>query len=249
MSGLRPPDDLSPFTRELLDLGRSESAASEIHAHATQAALRALGTAEVAAGGAASSLASGAVIKLAATVGVVVLGVGFWRFADSAHHVDAASRSQVAQSSGAATAGAASSAASAQASAASVAPAAADSVMRTNPEHLARTVAQAASGARSTDELSQEIAILDRARALLAAGDAKGAVRAVEAQRMRVLVPEALALKVEALVANGEGTRASKLATKFLEGYPASPLARHVAELRASVKPSSSRAKDEEHLP
>jgi hypothetical protein len=118
-------------------------------------------------------------------------------------------------------------------------PAPASSSPRASQALGARAVTPAGSSAPSEDELSREVAVLDRARALMAAGDSKGAVRLVENQHLRILGPEAQALKIEALILNGDNSRAARLATQFLQSHPASPLARRVAELRDSAAPPS----------
>lgn len=91
-------------------------------------------------------------------------------------------------------------------------------------------VAPKASG--STTRVADEVAMLDRAKARLAANDPAEAL-AILAEYGRafprpVLYEEALALRVEALVRQGRRAEAEALARPFLEKSPSSPVAARV---------------------
>ena len=83
--------------------------------------------------------------------------------------------------------------------------------------------------------LHDEIALLDRARAALAAGSPAQARSMLERYRTRyphgMLLPEALAMRIEAIDRSGDHARARTLALAFLAEYPKSPLAGRVAQL------------------
>jgi hypothetical protein len=70
------------------------------------------------------------------------------------------------------------------------------------------------------DALAQELAALDRARALLREGNAAGALQAVSAYEKQfpagTLAPEATLVRLEALLASGAREQAEALAKKFL---------------------------------
>jgi hypothetical protein len=78
--------------------------------------------------------------------------------------------------------------------------------------------------------LSEEVALLDRARGALAQGDGARALRALDvydaACPAGALAPEARVLRVEALVKSGDRRRAAEVAAPMLEG--ASPHERRV---------------------
>lgn len=82
--------------------------------------------------------------------------------------------------------------------------------------------------------LQQELALLERARDALRAGAYPQAKRLLHEHGQRFspgsLKPEADALRVQVLAAAGERAEARRLARRFLERYPAHPLARHVVE-------------------
>ncbi len=85
--------------------------------------------------------------------------------------------------------------------------------------------------------LGQEVAALDRARDALAAGNAAGALRQVdeyEGQFPRgALAQEATALRIEALLQQGNRDAAVRLADRFLASNPKSP---HAARIRLLVQ-------------
>ena len=88
-----------------------------------------------------------------------------------------------------------------------------------------------------TGALRDEIALIDGARAALAAGSPVQALSLLERYRARhphgMLLPEALAMRIEAIDRGGEHARARALARAFLAEYPNSPLAQRVARLGA----------------
>lgn len=85
--------------------------------------------------------------------------------------------------------------------------------------------------------LGQEVAALDRARDALAAGNVAGALRQVdeyESQFPRgALAQEATALRIEALLQQGNRDAAARLADRFLASNPKSP---HAARIRLLVQ-------------
>jgi hypothetical protein len=88
-----------------------------------------------------------------------------------------------------------------------------------------------------TGALRDEIALIDGARAALAAGAPGQALSLLERYRARhphgMLLPEALAMRIEAIDRGGEHARARALARAFLAGYPNSPLAQRVVHIGA----------------
>jgi hypothetical protein len=89
--------------------------------------------------------------------------------------------------------------------------------------------------APGTGALRDEIALIDGARAALAAGAPAQALSLLDRYRARhpqgLLLPEALAMRIEAIDRRGEHARARALARTFLAEYPTSPLAQRVAQL------------------
>ena len=85
--------------------------------------------------------------------------------------------------------------------------------------------------------MRDEIALIDGARAALAAGSPGEALSLLERYRARhphgMLLPEALAMRIEAIDRGGEHARARALARAFLAEYPNSPLAQRVAHIGA----------------
>jgi hypothetical protein len=83
-----------------------------------------------------------------------------------------------------------------------------------------------AKGALS-DELAQELAIVDRARSALRSGNAAAALELVSSyersyKRPR-FAPEASALRIEALIALGRRAEAARLARSFMANHPGHP--------------------------
>jgi hypothetical protein len=104
--------------------------------------------------------------------------------------------------------------------------------MVTPPAATAEKPTAAAGGA-----LRDEIALIDGARAALAGGSTAQALALLERYRAHhprgMLLPEALALHIEAIDRSGEHARARALARAFLAEYPQSPLAQRLAHLGA----------------
>jgi hypothetical protein len=86
-----------------------------------------------------------------------------------------------------------------------------------------------------------ELMLLDEARGALAAGDPSQALSILEAYRRRfphaALAPEASVLRIEALVAAGDPTAASRAAQSFLQANPASPYAQRIRSVLESSNP------------
>jgi hypothetical protein len=104
----------------------------------------------------------------------------------------------------------------------------------------AAPVVETAAGAPATSTLGDEIALIDGARAALAAGSPAQALSLLERYRARhprgMLLPEALAMRIEALDRGGDHARARALARAFLADYPKSPLAQRIAHLAAPAR-------------
>lgn len=89
--------------------------------------------------------------------------------------------------------------------------------------------------------ITEEIALLDRARRLLARGQGVASVEAIDAYQRAfptgVLVEEATALEVEARATAGDHERARAVGDRFLELYPKSPLVPRVVRALGSGAP------------
>lgn len=89
--------------------------------------------------------------------------------------------------------------------------------------------------------LADEVVAIDAARAVLARGDARAALRALDGYDKTfprgTLAPEAEALRIEALAASGDRAGAAARANAFLSAHPSSPLAARVR--RALVAPDA----------
>jgi hypothetical protein len=85
--------------------------------------------------------------------------------------------------------------------------------------------------ALAESHLAEEVAALDRARRLVAT-DPERALRQLDEYEQRFphgdLAPEALVLRIEALVRAGERARAEVLATSYLASHPKSPHAKRI---------------------
>ena len=92
----------------------------------------------------------------------------------------------------------------------------------------------------STTRVADEVAMLDRAKARLAANDPAEALAILaeygHAFPRPVLYEEALALRVEALVRQGRRAEAEALARPFLEKSPSSPVAARVVRALAGSR-------------
>ncbi|HKU37197.1 MAG TPA: hypothetical protein VJR89_03600 [Polyangiales bacterium] len=101
---------------------------------------------------------------------------------------------------------------------------------------VAPTKALAPVPARPARSLSEELALLDEARSALAASSAERAAKLLDQHARQFprpgLGPESEALRIEVLVAQGQTQRASRLAQRFLDRYPAHPLAARIAAAR-----------------
>lgn len=84
-------------------------------------------------------------------------------------------------------------------------------------------------------QLRAEVAVLERARAALSAGDARRTLVELEAHRKLApagaLAPEAQALRIEALAALGKRSEAAEEARDYLARHPATPAADRVRDL------------------
>jgi hypothetical protein len=117
---------------------------------------------------------------------------------------------------------------------AAVAPAAPIRTTTTTPQGAARfepteTAPQAVKpSATPNDELAQELASVDQARSALRSGNAAAALEQVSRyertyKRPR-FAPEASALRIEALIAQGRRAEAAQLARVFMANHPGHPL-------------------------
>jgi hypothetical protein len=91
-----------------------------------------------------------------------------------------------------------------------------------------KTKANGARPAAPPSTLEEELAMLDEARAKLAAGDEVAALASLDrysARRGARLGAEATLLRLQALSAAGRSIEASRLAQKFIEANPDNPLA------------------------
>ncbi|MCL2448061.1 MAG: hypothetical protein FWD17_03845 [Polyangiaceae bacterium] len=88
--------------------------------------------------------------------------------------------------------------------------------------------------------LADELHLLERARTALAAGDARGALDALDAHELRfargTLAPEAAVLRIEALAAHGDDAEATARADAFLAGDPEGVQARRVRSIRSAIE-------------
>jgi hypothetical protein len=87
--------------------------------------------------------------------------------------------------------------------------------------------------------LHAEINVLDRARQALETNAPEQAYRLLDQHRRRfaqgTLIPEAEALRIEALVRLGDSDRARRMTQRFLTAYPAHPLCERVSALVATA--------------
>lgn len=107
----------------------------------------------------------------------------------------------------------------------------------TSPHPEPAAAAAAAGAAGSPGQLGREVASIDRARQALSAGDAAGALRELDSfdhtQLTGVLEREARVLRIDALLAQGQTSRARSLAEQYVQQYPNDA---HAARLRALLK-------------
>jgi hypothetical protein len=90
--------------------------------------------------------------------------------------------------------------------------------------------------ASAKPSLADEVAALDVAREALAAGDAGRTLRALDQHDQRfpggMLGPEAMVLRIEALILRGDRASAARLGEAFLAAHPRSP---HASRLRSLI--------------
>ena len=93
----------------------------------------------------------------------------------------------------------------------------------------------------TTNELAQQVALVDGARAALASGDAEHALGIVREYQATypggTFRPEVAAIKIEALLKRGRKTEARASAERFAATYGAGPLAERVARLAGIAQP------------
>lgn len=89
--------------------------------------------------------------------------------------------------------------------------------------------------------LAEEVALLDAARKALSAGNASGALDALQGHEQRfssgALTAEAAVLKIEALAARGDHAGAAAQARAFLSAHPNTPHAAHVRDILHEQEP------------
>jgi len=96
---------------------------------------------------------------------------------------------------------------------------------------------ESAPAAPAVGALRDETSLIDGARAALAAGSPAEALALLDRYRARhprgMLLPEALAMRIEAIDRSGDHARARALARSFIAEHPQSPLAPRLARLAA----------------
>lgn len=101
--------------------------------------------------------------------------------------------------------------------------------------HAQKPRAPDAAGITKKPSLADEVALLDNARRALTAGDAEGALRALETHGKvfsgGALLAEAAVLRIEALAARGDRAGAISKARAFLSAFPKDPHANHVENI------------------
>lgn len=111
---------------------------------------------------------------------------------------------------------------------------------RASTEGATRT---APSAAPAQQTLADEVAVLDRAREALAAGDPQRAFAALEKHDGQfaggLLGPEAEVLRVEAAALRGDSVEVQRFANQFFARYPDSPLIGRVRKIVSAVSPAS----------
>jgi TolA-binding protein len=107
--------------------------------------------------------------------------------------------------------------------------------VRTETAPLPRPSARPAPGPSAAGDLHEEIALLDRARAAVRAGDGTGALAMLSDYQRRfgrgTFSQEATVLRVEALAKSGQMSAARKLGERFLAAHPESPHAERIERL------------------
>ena len=101
---------------------------------------------------------------------------------------------------------------------------------------------QKAPAASASADLSEQIRLIEAARAGLAARDSRAALRALDSYASQFprgsFGQEALVLRIRALDQAGDSARATAMAKSFVARYPASP---HVARLKPIAERGASR--------
>lgn len=114
------------------------------------------------------------------------------------------------------------------------------------PRQAAPRGSHSATGSDDAESLTAEIATVDRAKRALEQKDANGALQTLDEHRRRfrngALVPEATALRIEALVARGDLPAARRLAEAFLVEHPTSPLGPRIRDLVGAGSEAPGRA-------
>lgn len=94
--------------------------------------------------------------------------------------------------------------------------------------------------ARSEPDIALEIAALDRARRASESGNFSAALRELDqyerAFKRGRLRPEALLLRIQTLINQGDAASAKALGTRFLARYPKSPLSPRIQKLIGATK-------------
>ena len=102
--------------------------------------------------------------------------------------------------------------------------------------------ARADASASATADLSEQIRLIEAARAGVAAHDAKAATAALDAYRAKFprgsFGQEAMVLRIRAIDQSGDSARATALAKSFVTRFPNSP---HVARLKPIAERGASR--------
>jgi len=98
---------------------------------------------------------------------------------------------------------------------------------------VARPSSASPQGVAVPSVLAEEISQIDEARIALAEGSPTRALALLDAHHKRggLLVEEATALRVEALIANGESIEAARIAQAFVAEHPTSPLGHRIRTL------------------
>ena len=121
-------------------------------------------------------------------------------------------------------------------------PTARDSVLKGRAASAPAPAAAVESSVRETPGLDGEIRRLDRARAALSRGSAEGALAELAAyeseRKTAVLEREALVLRVDALLAQGNREGARSLARSYVTAHPDDP---HARRLRKLLEPENER--------
>jgi hypothetical protein len=110
-----------------------------------------------------------------------------------------------------------------------------------SPKPVATPTSPRGRSASTTNELANQIALVDAARAALASGGAALALRNVRSYQTEypngTFRPEVAAIKIEALVKLGRTAEARALAERFTSNYGPGPLADRVARLVGMAQP------------